>query len=168
MYYFWLAVFLALVVFFGRLPATVRRVRVQCDALRPLQPVARVDQLSSIVNTIGAALTEFFLLGLLALAVFIGINATFGTLIQAPDLNTGIRHVSLGALGVIALLSIITALLLIGGAFARYLLLFSALFAVVIWMVMSSAGDQWSAIMLFALLAAGAPTLFVALLRVFL
>ena len=165
MYYFWLSAFLALVVFIGRLPATVRRVRAQCEALRPPQPIARSDNLFRLVNAIGAAVTEFFLLGLLALAVFIGANAAFGTLGEAPDLNTGIRHLSLGALSVIALLLVITALLLIGGPFARAFLLFSSAFSVIAWMVMSSAGDQWPAILLFALLAVGTPSLFLQLIR---
>jgi len=164
-YYFWLTVFLALVVFIGGLPATVRRVRAQREALRPLQPIARFDHLPCIVNTIGAALTEFFLLGLLALAVFVAANAAFGTLGQAPDLNTGLRDLSLGILAVIVALAVITGLLLIGGAFARYFLLFSGFFAVVAWMVMSSTGNDWPAILLFALLAFGAPALFISLLR---
>lgn len=168
MYYFWLTVFLALVVFIGRLPATVRRIREQREALRPVQPISGSDHLPCIVNTIGAALTEFFLLGLMALAVFIGTNAAFGTLDQAPDLTTGIRHVSLGAVGVIVALVVITSLLLIGGAFARYFLLFTCAFAILAWMVMSSAGEQGLAIVLFAMLAVGAPVLFIQILRLLL
>ena len=167
-YYFWLTVFLALVVFIGGLPATVRRVRAQREALRPVQPIARSDHLPCIVNTIGAALTEFFVLGLLALAVFIGTNAAFGTLDRAPDLTTGIRHLSLGMIGVVVALMIITGLLLIGGAFARYFMLFAGAFAILAWMIMSSSGDQWPAIVLFAMLAVGAPALLIQVVRLLL
>lgn len=167
MYYFWLTVSLALLVFIGRLPATVRRVRAQRETLRPIEPVTRSDHLPCIVNAIGAALTEFFLLGLLALAVFIGTHAAVGTMEQAPDLSTGLRHVSLGAIAVIAALVVVTGLLLIGGSIARYALLFSIAFAIVGWMVISSTGDQGPSIVLFAALAAGAPTVLILLLRVF-
>lgn len=165
MYYFPLTVFLALVVFFGLLPATVRRIRAQREALRPIQPVTRSEHLPCIVNTIGAAITEFFLLGLLTLAVFIASNIAFGTLGQAPDLTTGIRHLSLMTVAVIAALTVTTGLILVGGAFARYAALFLSALGVVIWMVMSTAGDQWPAILLFAFFAVGVPAILVLLLR---
>ncbi|MGI9416270.1 MAG: hypothetical protein ACR2RA_00375 [Geminicoccaceae bacterium] len=167
MLYFLLTVFPALVVFIGRLPATVRRVRAQREALRPVQPVARTDHLPCVLNTIGAALTEFFLLGLLVLAVFIGTSAAFGTLDQAPDLTTGIRHLSLGAVGAIIALGVTIAILVNAGTLARYVLLFGGALVILYWMVMSSAGDQAPAILLFAALAVGAPTLLVAVLRLF-
>lgn len=165
---FWLTVFPALVVFIGRLPATMRRVRAQRDALRPVQPIARADHLPCVLNTIGAVLTEFSLLGLLALAVFVGTSAAFGTLGNAPDLSTGIRQFSLGAIGTITAVGITIAVLLSGGVLARYVIIFGVALAVLFWMVMSSAGDQAPAILLFAVLAVGAPTLLVAALRRFL
>ncbi len=165
MFYFWLTVILALVVFFGRLPATVRRVRAQREALRPVQPVTRTDHFPCMVNTIGAAITEFFMLGLMTLAVFMGTGAAFGTLDQAPDLTTAIRQLSLGAIGLIVTMAAIITVLVIGGAIARYGLLVIGAALILAWMVMSSAGDQAPAILLFAALAVGVPTLFVALLR---
>ena len=167
MLYFWLTVFPALVVFLGRLPATIRRVRAQREALRPVRPLARAEHFPCIMNTIGAAITEFFLLGLLTLAVFVVSLAAFGMFGQAPDLSTGVRHLSMGALFLIAALVAITGLLLIGGAFLRMLLMFSTFFTAVAMMVQSSAGDQAPAILLFALLAVGLPTLFVFVLRMF-
>ena len=165
MFYFWLTVFLALVVFFGRLPATIRRVRAQRDALRPVQPITRTDHFPCVVNTIGAAITEFFLLGLMTLAVFMGTNAAFGTLDQAPDLTTGIRHLSLGVITLIVTMIAIISSLVIGGAIARYGLLLMGAMVILAWMVMSSAGDQAPAILLFAAFAVGVPTLFVILVR---
>ncbi len=165
MYYFALTVLLTLVVFIWRLPATIRRVRAQREALRPVQPVARADHLPCIVNTIGAVLTEFFLLGLLSFAVFLGSNAAFGTLDRAPDFLTGIRHISLGAFGVMVVLAMMTALLLIGGAAARYALAFLSVLAIITWMAMSSVGDQWPAVVMFAALACGAPTLLILVIR---
>lgn len=165
MYYFWLTVFLALVVFFGRLPATIRRVRAQREALRPIQPIVRSDHLPCMLNTIGAVLTEFFMLGLSALAVFIAANAALGTLWQASDLTTGIRHLSLGALALFLTVAAIISLILTGGAFARAALVFGSVFSIVAWMVLSTTGDEGPAIVLFALLAVGAPTLLIALLR---
>ncbi len=165
MFYFWLTVFLALVVFFGRLPATVRRVRAQRQALRPVQPITRSDHFPCVVNTIGAAITEFFMLGLMALAVFLGSNAALGTLDQAPDLTTGIRDLSLGAIALTISFVLIISALAIGGAIARHLLFVIGATAILAWMVMSSSGDQAPAILLFAALAVGVPTLFVALLR---
>jgi len=116
------------------------------------------------VNTIGAVLTEFSLLGLLTLAVFIGANAVLGTLGQAPDLASGIRDLSVGMLGLLMALAAITTLLLFGGTFTRAALIFSGLFTIVIAMVISTIGDQWPAVILFALFAVGIPTLLVALL----
>lgn len=168
MSYFWLTVFPALVVFIGRLPATVRRVRAQREALRPVQPIARADHLPCILNTIGAAITEFSLLGLLVLAVFIGTSVAFGTLGQAPNLTTGLRHLSLGAIGTIIVVGTTIAILLRGGVLARYVLMFGGALAVLFWMVMTSAGEEAPAILLFAALAVGAPTLLTALLRRFL
>lgn len=167
MYYFWLTVFPALVVFFGRFPATIRRIRVQRKELHPVEPIARYEHLPCIVNTIGVAFTEFFLLGLMALVVFTGLNAIFGTIGQAPDLGSGLRHLSLGTVAVIVTVGLIIAAVLSGGSFARYLLLFGVVFTIVTQMVMSSTGDQGPAIALFALIAAGLPTLFIALLRIF-
>lgn len=164
MFYFWLTVFLALVVFIGRLPATVRRVRAQRLALRPVPPLSRSDHVPCVLNTIGAAITEFFLLGLMTLAVFIGANAAFGTLGEAPDLTTGIQHLSLGTMALIVTLGVIISVLVIGGAIARYVLVLIGASAIVAWMVMSSAGDQAPAILLFAAVAVGVPALFVALL----
>ncbi|MEM7045331.1 MAG: hypothetical protein AAF543_21180 [Pseudomonadota bacterium] len=129
--------------------------------------MARVEHFPCIMNTIGAALTEFFLLGLLTLAVLVISFVAFGTFGQAPDLSTGVRQLSIGALLLIAALVGITTLLLIGGAFLRMLLMFSTFFTAVSLMVQSTSGDQAPAILLFALLAVGAPTLFVFLLRLF-
>lgn len=168
MYYFWLTVVLALVVFIGGWPATIRRVRAQREALYPLKPISRSDHLPCILNTIGATLTEFFMLGLLALAVFIATNAAFGTLDQAPDLTTGVRHLSLGAIGVIVAIIAMIGLLLVGGAIARYAFLFIGAFIMLAWMVMSSSGDQGPGIILFAMVAVGAPLLFIQVLRMLL
>ena len=165
MFYFWLAVLLALVVFIGRFPATVRRVKEQRQALRPVPPIARSDHVPCILNAIGAAITEFFMLGLMTLAVFVGSNAAFSTLGQAPDLATGIQHLSLSIIGVIVALASLIGLFLFGGAIARYALMFAGTFAILAWMVMISAGDQAFAILLFAALAVGVPALIVALLR---
>ena len=165
MYYFWLTVFPALVVFIAFLPATVRRFREQRKALRPIEPIARYEHFPCIVNTIGAAFTEFALLGLMAFGVFVLANATFGTLAQAPDLNTGIRYLSLGTLGLFIAVGIIIAALLKGGGVARGFLLFSVMLAVLMMMVMSSAGDQGPAILLFALTAVGVPAVVIAILR---
>lgn len=165
MFYFWLTVFLALVVFIGCLPATVRRVRKQREALRPIPPLARSDHVPCVLNTIGVVITEFFMLGLMTLAVFVGTNAALGTLGQAPDLTTGVRHLSLGVIALIVSLIMIITALVIGGAIARFVLLAIAASAIVAWMVLSSAGDQAPAILLFAALAVGVPTLFVTLLR---
>ena len=120
------------------------------------------------MNTIGAAVTEFFLLGLLTLAVFIGASAAFGTLDQAPDLSTGLRHLSLGVIGTIIAIGLTVAILLRGRVLARYVLLFGATFLTLFWLVMSSAGDEAPAILLFAVLAVGAPALFIAVVRRFL
>lgn len=165
MYYFWLTVFLALVVFIGRLPGAIRRFRAQRETLRPVQPIARSDHLPCMLNTIGAALTEFFMLGLTTLAVFILSNAAFGTLGQAPDLTTGIRHISLGAIILIVAVALMIGLLLAGGALARVGLTFGCVFTVVAWMVLSTAGNQGLGIVLFGLFAVGAPTLLIAVLR---
>lgn len=165
MYLFWLTVFLALVVFIGGLPATIRRVKAQREALRPIQPITRSDHLPCMLNTIGAALTEFFMLGLMALAVFVASNAAFGTVWQAPDLTTGFRHLSIGTIALLVTIAATISLILSGGAFARAALVFGGVFSVVAWMVLSTTGDQGPAIVLFALLAVGAPTLLIAILR---
>ncbi|MEZ5935028.1 MAG: hypothetical protein R3F54_24470 [Alphaproteobacteria bacterium] len=164
MYYFWLTVFLALVVFIGRLPATLRRVRAQREALRPIEPITRFDHLPCMLNTIGAVITEFFMLGLMTLAVFILSNAAFGTLWQAPDLSTGLRHVSLGATVLIMTIAAFVLLLLTSPQTIRTLLLFSVVFAAVALMVMVTAGEQGPVIVLFARAAAGAPALLIAIL----
>lgn len=166
MYYFWATMFLALVVFISRLPATIRRIRAQREALRPVQPISGVDHLPCIVNTVGAVVTEFALLGLLVFAVFVGSNAALGTLDRAPDLTTGVRHVSVGAIMAIIALAFSTALLLIGGHVARYALMLLTALVVVTWMVISSTGDQWSAVVLFAVLAYAGPAMLVLLLRI--
>jgi hypothetical protein len=166
MYYFWATLFLALMVFVSRLPATVRKIRAQREALRPVQPISRADHLPCIVNTIGAAITEFALLGLLTFGIFVGSNAALGTLGQAPDLTTGVRHISIGAISLILAVIVVTGLLLIGGKIARHLLMLAVAFAIVTWMVMSSTGDQWPAVIIFGLLAYAAPAMFVMLLRI--
>lgn len=117
------------------------------------------------LNTIGAAFTEFFMLGLTALAVFVVSNAAFGTLGQAPDLPTGLRHLSLGVVTVLLAVAAIITLILTSVALARSLLLFTVVFAVVVWMVMSTAGEEGPAIVLFALVSAAAPALLIAILR---
>jgi len=152
-------------VFFGRLPATIRRVREQRQALRPMRPVVRGDHFPCIMNTIGAVLTEFFQLGLLTFAVFLGTNVALGTLDQAPDITTGLRHISVGALAFMVMLAVVIGILLIGGAAARYALLLFSLFAVITWMVESSIGNDWPSVVIFALLAFGAPTLLILLIR---
>jgi hypothetical protein len=119
------------------------------------------------VNTIGVFLTEFIMLGLTTLAAFILSNATFGTLWQSPDAATGITHVSLGALGLMAAVAATIGLLLAGGVVARAGLLFSALIVIVAWMVLSTTGSQGPAILLFAAFTVGAPTCLVALVRRF-
>ena len=167
MYYLWPTVLVALVVFIGRLPATIRRVREQREVLRPRPPVGRLDHIPCMVNTIGVFLTEFFMLGLLTLAAFILSNATFGTLLRSSDMVTGVTYVSVGALILMAAVGATFALLLKGGVVARAGLIFGALIAVVTWMVMSTAGSEGPAILLFALFTVGAPTVFVALVRRF-
>ena len=165
MFYFWLTVFLALVVFIGRLPATIRRIKAQRQALRPMPPLSRSDHVPCILNTIGAAITEFFMLGLMTLAVFVGTNAAFSTLGEAPSLATGVQQLGLSAVGVIVALASTIGLMLLGGAIARNALLIASGLAIVAWMVMSSAGDQALPVLLFAGLAVGVPALFVAFLR---
>jgi sterol desaturase/sphingolipid hydroxylase (fatty acid hydroxylase superfamily) len=160
-----LTVILTLMVFIGRLPGTIRRVRAQREALRPLRPIARTDHLPCIVNTIGATITEFFQLGLLTFGVFIGSYFIFGTLEQAPTFTTGMRHISLSALVIMMALAFVIGILLIGGAIARYALALTLLFAVIAWMVESSVGDEWPAVLIFALLSCGAPTALVLLIR---
>ena len=119
------------------------------------------------VNTIGVFLTEFFMLGLLTLAVFILSNATIGTLWRSSDMASGITYVSLGALVLMAGVAAAIGLLVKGGVIARAGLLFAGLIAIVTWMVLSTAGGQAPAILLFALFTVGAPTLFIALIRRF-
>lgn len=165
MLYFWTTVFLAFVVFIFRLPVTIRRIRAQRDALRPLEPVTRVDHLPCIVNTIGAAITEFALLGLLVVAVFLGSNAALGTFDQAPNFSTAIRQISLGSIVTITALALTTLALVIGAQIIRYLLLLGLVFGLVLVMVVSSAGDQWKAIALFGLISYGAPAIVVLVLR---
>ncbi len=167
MYYLWPTVFVALVVFIGRLPGTIRRVREQWDVLRPRPPVGRLDHIPCMVNTIGVFLTEFFMLGLMTLAAFILSNATFGTLWQSSNMAAGVTYVSLGALILMAAVAAMVGLLLKGGVVARAGLLFGTLIALVTWMVMSTAGSQGPAILLFALFTVVAPTAFVALIRRF-
>ena len=139
--------------------------RAQREALRPLRPIVGKDHLPCILNTIGAVLTEFFQLGLLTFAVFMGANVIFGTLDHAPDVNTGLRQISLGALALMALLAIMIGILLVGGAAARYSIVFLSLFAMIAWMVESSVGDEWPTIMIFAFFAIGSPTLLILLIR---
>lgn len=105
------------------------------------------------------------MLGLTTLAVFILSGAAFGTLSEAPDLTSGIRQISFGAVMLIFAVFAALGLLLVGGAFARIGLAFGGFFTIVAWMVLSTAGDQGPAIVLFGLLAGGAPTLLIALLR---
>jgi hypothetical protein len=119
------------------------------------------------VNTIGVFITEFLMLGLMTLAAFILSNATLRTLGQSSDMATGVTYVSLGALVLMVSVAAITALLMKGGVIARAGLLFGALIAVVIWMVISTAGNQAPAILLFALFTVGAPTALVAVIRRF-
>lgn len=165
MYYFWVTIFLALVVFVFRLPVTLRRIGAQRLALRPIEPISRVDHLPCIVNTIGAAITEFALLGLLVVAVFLGSNAALGTFGEAPDLSTAFRKISFGSIVIICALALTTFVLVIGAHFARYILIVLIAFGLVLWMVMSSAGDQWPAIALFGFISYGAPAIFVLVLR---
>ncbi len=165
MYYFWVTFFLALVVFILRLPVTIRRIGAQRQALRPVEPISRVDHLPCIVNTIGAAITEFALLGLLVVAVFLGSNAALGTLGEAPDLSTGFRQISLGSIITICALALTTLVLVIGAQFARCFLVMLIAFGLVLWMVMNSAGDQWPAIALFGFISYGVPAIFVLVVR---
>lgn len=166
-YYFWVTFFLALVVFIIRMPATIRRIRAQRHALRPVEPISRAEHLPCIVNTIGAAITEFSLLGLLAVAVFLGSNAALGTLGEAPDLSTAFRKISLGSIVTICALALATIILVIGAQFARHILAMLVVFGLVLWMVVSSAGDAWPAIALFGLVSYAAPAIFVLILRRF-
>lgn len=168
MYYFWATFFLAFVVFVFRLPATIRRIGAQRQALRPVEPISRVDHLPCIVNTIGAAITEFSLLGLLVVAVFLGSNAALGTIGEAPDFSTAFRHISLGSIITICALAVTTFVLVIGAHVGRYILIMVIAFGLVLWMVMSSAGDQWPAIALFGFISYGAPAILVLLLRLLL
>lgn len=165
MYYFWVTFFLALVVFIFRLPVTFRRIRDQRQALRPVEPISRVDHLPCIVNTIGAAITEFALLGLLVAAVFLGSNAALGTLGEAPDFSTAFRKISFGSIVTISALTLVTLILAFGARFVRYILIMLAAFGLVLWMVMSSAGDQWPAIALFGFISYGVPAIFVLIIR---
>ena len=165
MYYFWATFFLALVVFIFRLPVTFRRIRDQRHALRPIEPISRVDHLPCIVNTIGAAITEFALLGLIVVGVFLGSNAALGTFSEAPDFSTAFRKISFGSTVAIAALAVATLILAIGAKFTRYLLIMLIAFGIVIWMVMSSAGDQWLAISLFGFISFAAPAIFILLVR---
>jgi hypothetical protein len=163
--YFWTTFFLAFVVFIFRLPATVRRIRAQRQALRPVEPISRVDHLPCMVNAIGAAITEFSLLGVLVVAVFLGSNAALGTLGAAPDFSTAFRHISLGSIITILALILTTIVLAIGARFARFMLLMLIVFGLVLWMVMSSAGDQWPAIALFGFVSYAVPAIFILILR---
>ncbi len=167
MYYFWVTFFLALVVFIIRLPVTLRRIRDQRQALRPVEPISRVDHLPCIVNTIGAALTEFALLGLLVAAVFLGSNAALGTFGEAPDMSTAVREISRGAAITIAALALATFVLAIGAQFARHMLIMLAASALILWMVKNSAGDEWPAIALFGLISYAAPAIFILIVRRF-
>jgi hypothetical protein len=117
------------------------------------------------LNTIGAVVTEFFMLGLMTLAVFIGSNAALGTLWQAPDLSTGLRHLSLGLAILILVIAALIALLLTSPAMLRTAMLFGMVFTVLSWMVMSTAGEQGPVILLFALAVVGVPMLLIAILR---
>ncbi|MEM9440051.1 MAG: hypothetical protein AAGA73_06365 [Pseudomonadota bacterium] len=168
MYYLWPTVVVALLVFIARLPGTFRRVRTQLDMLRPRPPVGRLDHLPCMVNTIGVFITEFFMLGLMTLAVFILSNATISTVWRSSDIASGITYVSLGALVLMAAVAGIIGLLVKGGVIARAGLIFGALIALVTWMVLSTSGSQAPAILLFALFTVGVPTLFIALIKRFL
>lgn len=117
------------------------------------------------MNTIGATVTEFFMLGLMVLAVFIASNAAFGTMGQAPDMSTGLRYVSLGAVAIIVALMVAIGLLLIGGAFARYSMMVIVALGILAWMVLTTAGEDGPAILLFACLAVAGPVLLIKLLR---
>ena len=165
MLYFALTVILTLMVFILRLPVTIRRVKAQREALRPARPITRADHLPCILNTIGAVLTEFFQLGLLSFAVFVGANAAFSAFEHAPDIITGLRQISLGALALMALLTAIIVILAIGGATACYALAFLSLFVIIAWMARSSVGDEWPAVVIFALFTIGAPSLLISLIR---
>ncbi len=164
-YFFWATFFLALMVFILRLPATFRRIREQREALRPIEPVARGEHLPCIVNTIGAAITELALLGLLVLAVFLGLNAALGTLGEAPDVSTAFQKISLGAMIAIGTLILTAFILAVSPRATRYALVMLIVFGLVLWMVMSSTGDQWPAIALFGLISFGLPAIFLLILR---
>ena len=165
MLYFWVTFFLALVVFIIRLPVTVRRIREQRHALRPVEPVSRVEHLPCIVNTIGVVITEFALLGLLVVVVFLAANAALGTLGNAPNLSTALRELSLGTIVALTALMLSTLVLSVSVTFARYFLFALMVLVVVVWLVITSAGDDWPAIVLFGLISYAVPALLVLILR---
>lgn len=165
MYYFWVTFFLALVVFIIRLPVTLRRIKAQRHALRPVEPISRVDHLPCIVNTIGATITEFALLGLLVLGIFLGSNAAFGTFGEAPDISTALRKVSFGSIIAITTLVLTTFLLVFGARFLRYVLIMLVAFGLVLLMVINSTGDQWPAIALFGFISYAVPAIIVLIVR---
>lgn len=156
---------LALVVFLSRLPATIRRIRAQREALRPVRPISRLDHLPCIVNTVGVFLTEFTVLGMVTFAVFLGLNAALGTFNQAPDISAAIRQLSAGAIVTIVLVALATLLLTVGARLARYLLVALIALGLVSWMVITSVGDQWPSVLAFGLFTYAIPALLVLILR---
>lgn len=96
---------------------------------------------------------------------FSGANAAFGTFDQAPDFSTAFRQISFGSIITIIALVLTTIVLVIGATLARYVLLFLVVFGLVLWMLASSAGDQWPAIALFGLISYGAPAIFLLIVR---
>ena len=165
MYYLGITALLALVVFLAGLPATIRRIRAQREALRPVKPISRLDHLPCIVNTVGVFLTEFTVLGMVTFAVFVGSNAALGTLDHAPDITAGVRRLSVGVIVTIGLVALATLLLTIGLRLARYLLVALIALGLVGWMVAISVGDQWPPVMAFGLFTYAIPALLVLVLR---
>ncbi len=124
-----------------------------------MEPVQRGDHILSIMNAIGATITEFSLLGLLVAAIFLGSNAALETFSGAPDLQTGFQRLSLGSALTIGTVLCVTLLFVFGRKFARYFLTIIGMFSLVLLMVVESTGDQWPSIALFGFLCYALPAI---------
>jgi len=164
-FYLGITILAALLVFLSRLPATIRRIRAQREALRPVAPISRLDHLPCIVNTVGVFLTEFTVLGMVTLAVFVGLNAALGAFYRAPDISAGVRQLSGGVIVTIVLVALAFPLLTVGARLARYLLVALVASGLVGWLVITSVGDQWPKVMAFGLFTYAIPALLVLILR---
>jgi hypothetical protein len=158
---------LTLVVFFLSVRRAVRRIKEQRHALRPVPPVLPADHVPCVVNTIGVCLTEFALVALSLLMTLVLANAVINGAENARSVSDAIQRVTYDATLAVLAVVLMVFFLSRGIRFALFGLLLLIGGGTLALLLMSSGGEQWSRVLIFALVCGGTPAFLIYLLRFF-